>query len=328
LTALLIGYEVGSRLGGAARLRSDMHPHGTWGTVGAAAAVARLAGCDARAMREVLNVSSSLTLATSKRTMLEGGTVRNTYAGVSNQIGLFAVDLVDSGFTGERDGLASVFGRVVSESLDTEALARRLGEDWQVMQNYFKRHGCCRYNHGTLDALLAALAEKPQLRAEEVASVDVETYGYAAELDDQSPQNTLAAKFSVPFAVATTIVNGSSRMASFTMEAVRDERVQALAKRVAVREDPALSAMLPMYRPARVTVRLADGRALAAEVRTNRGDDADPYSRTELDEKFFELTERIWPHALAARLHDALHSVERLGDLRGLTQMLLTPARP
>ncbi|MEO7937801.1 MAG: MmgE/PrpD family protein, partial [Burkholderiaceae bacterium] len=37
LSAVVVGYEVGSRIGAASRLRASMHPHGTWGTIGAAA---------------------------------------------------------------------------------------------------------------------------------------------------------------------------------------------------------------------------------------------------------------------------------------------------
>ena len=44
LAAVVVGYEVGSRLGAAAQLRGAMHPHGTWGTMGAAAACARRLG--------------------------------------------------------------------------------------------------------------------------------------------------------------------------------------------------------------------------------------------------------------------------------------------
>ena len=36
--------------------------------------------------------------------------------------------------------------------------------------------------------------------------------------------------------------------------------------------------MLPGLRPARVRVRLTDGRVLTAEVLTNKGDTEDPYS--------------------------------------------------
>jgi 2-methylcitrate dehydratase PrpD len=296
--ALVLGYEVGARIGIAASLRPDMHPHGTWGTVGAAVAVARLLGYDAAKMRETINVASSLTLATSKRTMLEGGTVRNAYAGISSRMGLMAIDLVDAGFVGERDGLSSVFGRVVSERFDAARMIEGLGRDWQIDRNYFKLHSCCRYNHGALDALDNLLA-KNTVAADAVERVDIASYLYAAELDDQAPRNTLAGKFSVPFAVATRLVRGSSQVENFTWDAVRDERVQAMAKRVFVTEDKAMTARLPQYRPARVDVCLRDGRTLSAIVETNRGDDQDPYSRDELVGKYFSLAGRVWTHEVA-----------------------------
>ena len=293
MEALVLGYEVGARIGIAAALRPDMHPHGTWGTVGAAAAVAKLLGYDAARMRETINVASSLTLASSKRTMLEGGTVRNAYAGIANRMALMAIDLVEAGFIGERDGLSSVFGHVVSEKFDTARMIDGLGRDWQIDQNYFKLHSCCRYNHGALDALDTLLARE-KVPADTVERVDVASYLYAAELDDQAPRNTLGAKFSVPFAVATRLVRGSSAVENFTWEAVRDERVLALAKRVFVTEDKAMTAKLPQFRPARVDLRLRDGRTLSAAVEANRGDDQDPYSRDELTGKYFSLTARVW----------------------------------
>ena len=275
MEALVLGYEVGARIGIAAAMRPDMHPHGTWGTVGAAAAVARLLGYDAARIRETINVASSLTLATSKRTMLEGGTVRNAYAGIANRMALMAIDLVEAGFIGERDGLSSVFGHVVSERFDTARMIDGLGRDWQIDRNYFKLHSCCHYNHGALDALDNLLA-KESVAADAVERVDVASYLYAAELDDQAPRNTLAGKFSVPFAVATRLVRGSSAVENFTWDAVRDARVQALARRVFVAEDKAMTAKLPQLRPARVDLRLRDGRTLTAAVEANRGDDQDP----------------------------------------------------
>ena len=104
LLAIVLGYEIGSRVGIASKLRVTMHPHGTWGTVGAAVAVAKLNNATHEQMAEVINVSSTLGLATSRRTMLEGGTVRNSFAGFSNEIGLRAWEMVDAGFVGEADG--------------------------------------------------------------------------------------------------------------------------------------------------------------------------------------------------------------------------------
>ena len=305
LSALVVGYEVGSRIGAASRLREAMHPHGTWGTIGAAAACARLAGVPAAAMREAINMGASMTTATSKRTMLEGGLVRNVYTGLANRNGVLALQLLESGFSGERDGLASLMGAVVSEQFDTTQLLRELGENWHLTHNYFKLHSCCRFNHGALDAI-DQIAEHGNLPAPgDIDSVDVRSYRYAAELDNQTPHNTLAAKFSVPFAVATRVVNGSSALASFSWEAVRDPRVLALAARVTVHEDPSMSARLPLERPARVTITLRSGSTLVGEVGVNRGDDALPYSRAELRGKFMDLTRRVWPAAHCATVLDA-----------------------
>jgi 2-methylcitrate dehydratase PrpD len=312
LAGLVVGYEVGSRLGAASQLRGAMHPHGTWGTIGAAAACARIAHLSASAMREALNIASSLTTATSKRTMLEGGLVRNTYAGLSNRNGLLALDLTECGFTGERDGPASLLGQIVSEHFDPEAVVRELGQDWHLMHNYFKMHSCCRYNHGTLDAIdqLAASQSLPQ--PDEIESIEVRTYHLAAELDDPAPANTLAAKFSVPFAVATRIVHGSSALSSFTWEAVRRPDVLALAQKVRVSHDPAMSQRLPAERPAQVLMRLTDGRQLVAEAGVNRGDDASPYTREELRAKFMDLSGRIWPAAHCRDLLEATLGLARL----------------
>jgi len=313
LAGLVVGYEVGSRLGAASQLRASMHPHGTWGTIGAAAACARIAHLNPSAMREALNIASSLTIATSKRTMLEGGLVRNTYAGLSNRNGLLALDLTECGFTGERDGPASLLGQTVSEHFDPEAVVRELGQDWHLMHNYFKMHSCCRYNHGTLDAIDQLGASQSLPQPEEIESIEVQTYHLAAELDDPTPANTLAAKFSVPFAVATRIVHGSSALSSFTWKAVRRPDVQALAQRVRVSHDPAMSQRLPQERPARVLMRLKDGRQLLAEAGVNRGDDASPYTREELRAKFMDLNGRIWP---ADHCRDLLEATLGLASLQ------------
>ncbi len=148
--------------------------------------------------------------------------------------------------------------------------------------------------------------------------MDVASYLYAAELDDQSPRNTLAGKFSVPFAVATRLVRGSSQVENFTWDALRDERVQALAKRVFVVEDKAMTARLPQFRPARVDLRLRDGRTLTSAVEANRGDDQDPYSRDELTGKYFSLTARMLPHEVADEMRKKILVLDRVADIRSI----------
>ncbi len=314
LAALTIGYEIGARVGIASALNPAMHPHGTWGTLCAAVAVQRLAGADAPRMREAITIASTLGLATSRRTMLEGGTVRNLFAGVSNQMGLTVHDMLEAGFTGSQDDLSHVYGRVVSDHFDPTAMTDALGERWEVSRNYFKLHACCRYNHAALDAL----AMLGPLNPAQVANVHVETYGLAAELSDPAPRNVLAAKFSVPFAIATTLLNRSSKVGSFTLDQVQREDIRALAARVTVTEDPALSAMLPDHRPARITLTMQDGTTVEAVTETNRGDWADPYGEGDIREKYDSLTARRWQDSASAHVWDAAMTLDNADTLANL----------
>jgi 2-methylcitrate dehydratase PrpD len=323
ITAIAIGYEIGARVGIATNLRMSMHPHGTWGTVCAAVGVARLAGFDAGQMKTLLNVCSNMSLATSRRTMLEGGTVRNLFTGVSNQMGVLASDLVVSGFTGEHDGIGNVFGKVVSDEFNADSMTEDLGTRWEIARNYFKLHSCCRFNHAALDALEKIIQENGRpLAIENINSIEIDTYFLAAELDDKTPKNTLAGKFSVPFAIATTLVNGSSGVTSFTWDAVRNETIQMLADKIDVRDNPEMSAKLPELRPAAVKVSMNDGTVLEASTETNRGDWRDPYSSAELAEKYNDLTARTWRQAEAEAIYETTMSLDALASTLSLSRLI------
>ena len=290
ILALALGYEIGSRIGIASKLKVAMHPHGTWGVVGAAVAAAKLDRAGPEAMAEVINVASSLGLATSRRTMLEGATVRNAYAGVANLLGLIAWDLVKGGFTGERDGVASVFGGIAADDFRPEEMTNELGQRWEIARNYFKRHAACRYTHAAIDALERIVAEAGgRIHPDEVEDLEVETYVWAAQLDHPRPANMLAAKFSLPFSLATTLAHGGATLPAFRDEARADASVKALAGKIRVNEDPDLTAKLPALRPARVRLKLKDERSFEAMAMTNRGDAEDPYDAHEIIDKFREV---------------------------------------
>jgi 2-methylcitrate dehydratase PrpD len=322
--AIALGYEIGARVGIASKLRVTMHPHGTWGTIGAAVAVAKLYDADADAMAETINVASTLGLATSRRTMLEGGTVRNSFAGFSNQLGLLAWQLAASGFTGEADGVGTIYGTVIADDFRPEIMTDALGRRWEIARNYFKRHACCRYNHGALDALERIVAQQPGGRLDPAAidRIDIDTYVWAAQLSDQAPHNMLAAKFSLPFSIATYIVNGGATVEAFRAVARENPVTAALAQRVFVREDKGLTSMLPGLRPARVAIHLKDGSVLKGESLTNRGDTEDPYTPDEVMEKFREIASPVWGASHAAAVLTASLSVDAAPDIRALTGLL------
>lgn len=324
LTAFIIGYDIAARIGAGSKLKHSMHPHGTWGVIGASVAIGKLLGLNIIQFKELLNIASSLTIATSRKTMLEGGTVRNIYAGLSNQMAFLAIDLISSDFTGEKDGILSVFGNIVSDELNDEVILDHLGENFEVMRNYFKLHACCRYNHAALDALCALIEQNPELHnLDDIEAIDVESYNLAAELNDPAPKNMLAAKFSIPFAIATTLKNKNSSVESFSGPALSDYKALNLAKKVQIIENPLMTAALPDFRPAKVTITFKYGKTISHEVTTNKGDWTSPYSPVELKNKFFSLATRSLHKEQTVCLYNNLASLESSDDIRAIFDISL-----
>ena len=323
LNAFAIGYDVGARIGHASQLNPHMHPHGTWGVIGAASAIGVLLKFGHREHMQLMNISSSLTTASSRKTMLQGGTVRNVYAGLSNQMAHLAIDLIQSGFTGEVDGIGSIFGNVVSENLNDNLLLEKLGQRFEVMRNYFKLHACCRFNHAALDCLHDLMRDHQELsNIEQISFIDVESYNLAAELNDPRPQNMLAAKFSVPFALATTLVNKNSQVLSFAGGALKNEKTMALSNKVSVKEISSMTEMLPEFRPAKVTIGMKSGKVFRHSVKTNKGDWQSPYSADELENKFHSLANRSLSQKKSKVLYDKLQNLERIADMQELFQSI------
>lgn len=319
LAAIALGYELPARIGQATRLREGVHSHGHWGAIGAAAACGKLLGFDAPLLRQAMSIAASMAMATTWAPCLEGATVRNTYAAVANHNGLLAALLARSGFTGLRDPLPVTFGQILGARYDPEAALTGLGETWGILTNYFKLHACCAYNHPALDATLDLLSEGP-LAPEQIERVVVETVGLFTMIAQHRPANQLAAKFSIPFAVATTIVNRSSGRPSFRPEAVADEAIQALADRVQVVADPEITRRWPADGGARVTVYLRDGTQRSATCVNPRGSYQNPVGEDALVDKFLALTAGAFRDPQAAAR--ALRSAADVADVRVLTDEL------
>ena len=313
LRAFIIGYDVGARIGLASNLNPKMHPHGTWGGLGAAAGLAVLNKMNARDASEYLNIVSSLTLATSRKTMLEGATVRNSYTGVSNKMAHVGLMLLKAGFTGEHDGIKSIFHGVASNKFDDKSAVELLGKRFEVSRNYFKLHACCRYNHAALDALWKIIEQHSEVKSiNEIKKIEVQSYNLAAELSDQNPRNVLACKFSIPFAISTTLVNLDSGVLSFTEIMRTNKNIQNLCQKVTIVEDTTMTEKTPDLRPADVHVLMENGSTFKAQVTTNRGDWQDPYSEEELKQKFISLTTRLWSQKKALNVYSKSIKLEKI----------------
>lgn len=318
LLAVVLGYEVSSRIARASRMRTIVHPHGTWGVIGAAIAVGRLAGLTAPQMRNAMNVAATMGMTTSYGTLRDGATVRNIYTGHANMMGQTAVLLAQSGFTGESDGVGTIYGQLLADGLDTQGAVAGLGEHWLFLDSYFKIHPTGRALHSPMDALLVALAGVPggRLDPDEVERIEVTGYRKSVVMAQKNVTSSFGAKFSAPFAMATLVRHGRSSLAAFGDAAVADGRLQALCRRVVLTEDPAYTAEYPRRQLCDVRVVLRDGRTLAGRSERMKGEPENPHSPDELRAKFNELGAPIWGPELADRLLADCMQLDSIGDVR------------
>jgi 2-methylcitrate dehydratase PrpD len=322
LEAIITGYEVCSRLGSATTARPNVHSHGTWGTIGSAVAVAKLARLDARAVKAVINLAASMSPANTWTTALEGVTIRNAYPGRSGLEGILAVDLHRAGFSGLPDAPADVYGTILADRFEPGRALDGLGGPLRIEQNYFKLYACCRYNHFALDALLALAQD---LTPAQVERVVVTTIPFGPRMADPAPVSMLGAKFSIPYAVAAALVLGRADVSAFVEPALTDPRIRALAARVEVRVDPQMSPRRSDYPTAVVEIVLTDGRTLSGSTRVVRGDFENPVPAAEIVDKFLALTGDVLGPERARDVVRLVEQVETLKDVRDLTG-LLAPA--
>ena len=326
LEAVIVGYEVTSRIGTGVRARAEVHSHGTWGTIGAAAATAKLLGYDAAATRQAMNLAMSMSPANTWTPCLEGATIRNLYPGRSEFQGIMAAYLGQCGFTAVKDGPADLYNSILGEGFDPEAVMAGWGEagpagPLRIEQNYTKYHACCLYNHPVLDAALA-LQQREGFQAQAVQRIDVTAPPIVQIMANPEPANMLSAKFSIPYALAAALVGGETGAPAFYDERVGDPAVRSLAERVEITSDPDMNMRRYDYPAARVAITLEDGRTLEGSAAAHYGDSHNPRPREDLLDKFRALACGSLGDEVAEQVISTSGRLDSLDNVRELTTLL------
>ena len=331
LERVVAGYEVGSRIGGATTVRANVHSHGTWGTISTAVAVAKLGAAPARTVRAAMNLAASMSPANTWTPALDGATIRNLYPGRSAFQGILAVELERCGFTGLGDAPSDVYTTILAERFEPELAGAGIeeltraaggGRGYRIEQYYFKLHACCRFNHFALDAVMA-LRSAYRLSGDDVQKVEIVTIPFAVRMGAPAPASSLAARFSIPWAVAAGLVLGRTDPPAFDSQALGDERIRALAQRVEIRTNSDMTPRRADAPTAHVRLVLRDGKTLERTTSVVRGDALSPVPRDEITAKFVSLAGPILGEVSARKIIDVVENVDALDDVGSLTAMLV-----
>jgi 2-methylcitrate dehydratase PrpD len=311
--AFVAGYEAENRVGralGSAPYQRGFHATGTVGTLGAAAACARLLHLDPDTTAVALGIAA--TQAAGMKSMF-GTMSKPLHAGKACANGLLAARLAARGFTAHPASIETEqgFAEVTGGRRDLDQ--PRAEPEWFLRNNLFKYHAACFATHSTIEGVRRLRARAGFARAD----VDrVVVHANAAQMRMcaiPEPATGLEAKFSFRHLVAMTLSDvDTSNTESFTDASARDEGLVALRQRVHVEPDGPPQAGTP------VEVVLLDGRTLsiAHDVNIPASDLAE--QRAALRAKFDALGSPVLGSAATQRLAGLVAELDRLDDVADL----------
>ena len=272
-----------------------IHPHALFSAVGVTAAIGFMRRLPPDLMLAALAGASTLGVVGPYNQAVRGVLIRNTWAAAGIANGFNAIEWAQAGIKALPETPHDVYCETLGAETKPNELTADLGREWAVGSGYHKMNACCQYAHSSIEAMQQILRDHPALLGGTgVNGIQVETHRLGMTLDDPHPSTTLGAKFSMPHALAATLVYGHGGAEAFSSNAVRDGRVARLRSLV---EMTLVSEELqwPLDRPAFVTVVGSDGETYRAQCMSARGGPDRPFDEEELWGKIAELSRATMP---------------------------------
>ena len=299
LTAYIIGLEVEGKLALHAdfKLMQARLNHQTWyGSVGAAAACAKLLRLDVAKTRMALGIAANFACGLSAN---HGSMAGAMAAGNACRNGVNAALMAQEGITANLNIIEAKNGfydtLVGPGHYDAERMAEGLGKPFYIESPGIglKKYPSCYHTHRALDGVFQLLGEH-RLSDKDIAEVDVGTSERAMRvLAFTEPATPYQAKFSMPYCIAAALVDHEVTLDTFTSHKFEDRDIIEARKKVHLSFPnvpiwPGLADVGPdtefVGNP--VTIRTNDGRSYSARVDIPRGDPALPLTDDELLEKY------------------------------------------
>jgi 2-methylcitrate dehydratase PrpD len=302
LTGIAVGCDITCRVAhsvGSSLARAGWYPPPIVGGIGATFACANLLGLDARQTLDAVSIALGQITASGEVMNSPHSVMRGVRDAFPAQAAVRAVDLARRGVRGydrPLEGNRGFFAAYARGEFDPAALTTNLGVEFAGERVSFKPWPSCRGTHSFIEGCLAL---RSQVALDDVVAVELTGAPLNLMLAEPvaakaAPTNAIDAKFSLPFTVATALVDGAVTLRSFDRDALRRRPVLDLARRVTFTADPALDAPSRMA-TGRTLLRLADSSVREHTVLTPLGSPDAQLADHWLVEKFVACA------ALAAR---------------------------
>ena len=327
MLAYQIGVEVECKVAEAIMPRhyqTGFHSTATCGSIGAAAASAKLLGLDRDSTRRALSLGA--TQAGGLRENF-GTMTKPFHAGRAAENGVTAAEMAALGFTASPNGLEADRGffRAAGGGYSPEMIEGKLGAPWtfHFPGVSIKPHPSGSLTHPGM-AVMMELILKHDIQPQRVKRVAVGTnHNMPNALIHRRPKNELQAKFSMEFCMAILLIERRAGLEQFTDAVVNRPDVQAMIEKVDFGVHPEAENAGFDKMTTLLEIELDDGKVLKGRADFGKGSPTNPMTDAELAEKFRQCA--AWGGLTAAQskaVLDLLWRIETLKDVNELTQLL------
>ena len=328
LTAMVCGYEIGTRVGNAASIQlffDGFHPQGTSGVFVGAAAAGRMLNLNPTLMLDCLGIAGSQ--AGGLMAAQEGAMVKRFHSGRAAQSAIYSALLAQKGLTGISNVLEAGYGGYLStysSSPKPERLLSGLGRVWEAGQVGFKPYACVTSIHSSLDALLLIM-KSHQLKPDDIARIDVGlspmTFTHCAW--EYKAQGVTAAQMNLYFNMASVAFDGVLFTEQYSNAKLTDPKLQVFMQKVHAYIDSDIEAMGVAFRHAsRVKVTTAKGEVFQQEILDRRGSPENPLSKEDIQFKFRNVVSGILRDSQIDEMIELVDKLEELTDLGPIMSLL------
>jgi len=332
ITALVVGTEAGVRLNLTEAAYSGLDPTGICTVFAATAAASRVLGLTEEETWNALALAFNRA-GGSFQCNIDGALAVRVIQGWVAESGVLCARLAREGITGPRNFLQGVYGyyNVYGRGfVDPGKALADLGSRFECEKILFKKYPSCGLTLGSTDVILSMMreADGKGVTADNVEKVKVKvppyTYRLVGHPFEMGTTPRVNAQFSIRYCVANALLRGSSRLAHFEEEAIRDPRVLELTRLVHVVVDPAMEAR--GHTPVDMTITLKDGRELFRQIDVAPGFPGNPLTKDEQEARFRDCiayAKKPLPKKKVDEIVESVARIEQLSDVRALIPLLL-----
>jgi 2-methylcitrate dehydratase len=212
-------------------------------------------------------------------------------------------------------------------------LRMRINIDWDkqgyegVVESSIKKYNSMIHTQSAVHCMVE-LARQNKIDPGKVVSIEADVFQLAYDFAggglygvDKVIRTKEQADHSLPYLLAVALLDGDVMPAQFKPDRIIKSDVQGLLKKVSVRPNPEYTELYPEKMPAKISVRLQDGKVIEHEVQDYPGLASDPFTWEDSVEKFDRLVTGRVDEVLSGEIKDAVQSVENI-QVRDLMRLL------